>query len=149
MLVKQVQEAFQAGDIYWPADLMVELERKQPGLTLDWAIACVQALLDNAPARDKEQQLKWLAELSSAKRSPDCSALKEKGLQIWHTERDINHTAISHLYAALYHYAKGDDRAYRGSVISALCVAGGHPFYRQTAVAIPLALFEKFETGTD
>jgi len=149
MLVKQVQEAFQAGDLYWPADLMVELEKKRPGRTLDWAIECMKALLENAPPVDKEKQVRWLSELSSARVNPIVAELRDKSLAIWHEQRDQFHTAISHLYAALVYFAERNDRSYRTTVIDALCVMGDHPFYRQTSAAIPLALFEQFMAKPD
>jgi hypothetical protein len=144
MLVKQVQEAYQAGELYWPADLMVELEKRRPGRTLEWAIECMKALLENDPPVDKEKQLRWLSELSSARPNPVVAELRDKSLEIWHEKRDQFHTAISHLYAALVYLAWGEDRQYRTTVLMALRVMGDHPFYRQTSVAIPLALFEQF-----
>jgi hypothetical protein len=149
MLVKQVQEAYQAGELYWPADLMVELEKTRPGRTLEWATECMKRLLENAPPVDKEKQLRWLSELSSARASPVVAQLRAKSLEIWHERRDQCHTAISHLYAALVYLVGGDDRQYRTTVIDALCVMGDHPFYRQTSVAIPLALFEQFLAKPD
>ncbi len=149
MLVKQVQKAYQAGDLYWPADLMVELEMRRPGRTLDWAIECMKALLENAPPVDKEKQLRWLSELSSARANPIVAELRDKSLAIWHEKRDQFHTAISHLYAALVYLAGGDDRQYRTTVLMALRVMGDHPFYHQTLVAIPLTLFEQFMAESD
>lgn len=149
MLTKQIQEAFEAGDLYWPADLMVELEKKHPGLTLDWAIECMKALLENASPADKEKLLRWLSALSSATVNPIVAELHDKSLAIWHEKRDQFHTAISHLYAALFYLAEGDDRQYRTTVLMALGVMGDHPFYRQTSVAIPLALFEQFMEKRD
>jgi hypothetical protein len=149
MLVKQIQEAFQAGELYWPADVMVELEKVHPGRTLEWAIECMRALLEKAPPADRENQLRWLSELSSATANPALAELHDKSLVIWHEKRDQFHTAISHLYAALFYFAQGNDRSYRTSVIDALCVMGDHDFYRQTSVAIPLALFENFMAKAD
>jgi hypothetical protein len=49
-----------------------------------------------------------------------------------------------HLYAALAYLSEQNVSWYRRSLVSALDVMGDHDYCRQTSVATPLALFERF-----
>lgn len=145
MLTEQARKKYQDHELYWSANLMVELENKRQGTTLVWAIECMKALVENVASPAQEQLMSWLAELSALSKSgADGSTLIERGQQIWHAQRDLLHTATAHLYAALAYLSQQDISWYRRSLVSAMDVMGEHEFYRQTAAAIPLALFEKF-----
>jgi hypothetical protein len=103
----------------------------------------MKSLLDNTELPGKGRLQNWVDELNQATSVPDASHLMERGQQIWHVERDLPHTALAQLYAALAYRAQGDSGLYRLSLIRALNLMGDHEFYRDTSVAIPLALFEQ------
>jgi hypothetical protein len=149
MLTQQALEQYHAHDVYWPADLMVALENVRLGLALEWAAECIKSLVvQAAPPETKERLLNWLAGVTRTSGTADGSDLMEEARRVWHEERDIIHTAISHLYAARAYLLQGNNSSYRLSVIRAAYVMGDHDYYRQTALAIPLALFEQFTTGS-
>jgi hypothetical protein len=103
----------------------------------------MKGLLDNTESPGKGQLQSWLGELGQAAAVPDAAHLMARGQEIWHVERDFPHTAMAQLYAALAYRAQGDSGTYRLSVIRALNLMGDHEFYRDTSIAIPLALFEQ------
>jgi hypothetical protein len=149
MLTEQALELYHDHDPHWSADLVVALERVRPGLALEWATECAKALVDNVTlSGEKKKQLNWLDELAHSKTATDWSSLMDKSNQIWHEERDLIHTAIAHLYAALAHLLQNNSPRYRMFVMWAVNVMGDHDFYRQTSLAIPLALFERFVTAS-
>lgn len=144
MLTEKVKQQYMNYDPCWAADLMVELEKKRLGLTLDWAIDSVKALVENVLPSYQREALKWLNELASMPEDLSlCPDLMKTSQHIWHKERDIAHTAIAHLYAAAARLAERNIPQYRRSIVSAMNVLGDHEFYRQTSIAIPLTLFDK------
>jgi hypothetical protein len=149
MLTQRALEQYRAQDVYWPADLMVALENVRLGLAFEWAAECVKSLVvQAAPPESKERLLNWLAGVHRTNATADGSDLMEEGRRVWHEKRDTIHTAISHLYAARAYLQQSNDSSYRLSVIRAAYVLGDHDYYRQTALAIPLTLFEQFTTGS-
>jgi hypothetical protein len=103
----------------------------------------MKSLLDNTQLPGKGQLQIWVGELNKATSAPDAAQLMARGQEIWHVERDFPHTALAQLYAALAYRTQGDRGSYRLALIRALNLMGGHQFYRDTSVAIPLALFEQ------
>ena len=149
MLIQQVMEQYHAQHPYWPADLMVVLENVRLGLTLEWVAECIKSLVvQAAPPESKESLLNWLARVTRTRDMADGSDLMDEARRVWHEKRDIFHTAISHLYAARAYLQQSNNSSYRSSVIRAANIIGDHDYYRQTALAIPLALFEQFTTGS-
>ncbi len=149
MLTQQALEQYNAQDLYWPADLMVALENVRLGLALEWATECIKSLVvQAAPPESKERLLNWLTGVTRTGGMTDGSDLMEEGRRVWHEERDVIHTAISHLYAARAYLQQSNNPSYRTSVIRAAYVMGDHDYYRRTSLAIPLALFEQFVTGS-
>jgi hypothetical protein len=145
MLTQQALERYHAHKLHWSAKLVSALENVQPSLALDWAIECARSLvIQAAPQDSREKLLRWLDDLSQAKVPAEESNVMEKARSIWYEERNIIGTAISHLYAALAYLLRGDVGWYRTSVIWAMDIMGDHEYYRQTSLAIPLALFERF-----
>jgi hypothetical protein len=149
MLTQRVLEQYHAHDLYWSADLVVALEEVRLGLALDWATECARSLVSHAaPAESKEQLSNWVVDLARLRRTLDSSVLWEKSNLVWHEERDFLHTAVAHLYAASAHLLEDNVPWYRLSVIRAANVMGDHDYYRQTSLAIPLALYEKLLTSS-
>ena len=149
MLTQHALKQYHAHDLYWSADLVVALEEVRTGLALEWATECARSLVAHAaPPESKEMLLSRLVELSQSK-TADGASLLEKSNQVWHEERDFIHTAIAHLYAALAYLLQSNSPWYRLSVIRAVNLMGDHEYYRQTSLAIPLALFEQFMPKPD
>jgi CII-binding regulator of phage lambda lysogenization HflD len=144
MILEEAKKKYLEGQPYWAADLMVELENKQEGKSLEWAVECMTALVENTSSPNQAQLLTWLSDLllQSKEDSVEQSALRELSDRIWHDQRDLFHTAIAHLYAALAHLFEKNISRYRTSLVWAMDVMGGHDYYRRTSVAMPLALFE-------
>jgi len=133
--------------LYWAADLMVELEEESPGQALHWAIECMEALVYNSRPTEQETLIQLLTYLSRAsKRHADSPSLLNKAQEIWHKERDLLHTAVAHLYAALGYWSQKDIPWYRRSVVCALDVMGDCDFYRASGIAIPIELFGRSHT---
>lgn len=147
MHVDQARAGHQAHDPYWSADLIAGLEDRCPGRAFDWAVECMKGLLDGVESPDNDKLERWLGELNEAEAAPDAAHLMARGQEIWHEERDFSHTALAQLYAALSYRALGESGSYRLSLIRALNLMGDHEFYRGTAIAIPLALFEQVVAG--
>ncbi len=145
MLTDHALEQYRDNDLHWSADLVVALENVRLGLALEWAIECAKSLVTHAGAPEsKERLLRWLEELSQAETLSNGSALLKQSDTIWHDSRDLIHTTIAHLYAALAHLRQGNTPRYRTFVIWALNVMGDHEYFRQTSLATPLTLFEQF-----
>jgi hypothetical protein len=126
---------------------MVALEDIKEGTSLEWAIGSMRGLLENTSPPGKAKYMLWLDELEAAKSHSSVSGLREKSLRIWHEERSITNTALSHLYAALVYLMERNTRAYRTTIIDALCVMGENEYFRATGVQIPLTLFERMTSG--
>ncbi|MEK6235059.1 MAG: hypothetical protein N2C14_10125 [Planctomycetales bacterium] len=148
MLVDQAREQYESGYVHWPAKLVLELDNLHAGLALTWAIECAEALVENVGPDNKDQLLRWLAELSKSQDNPDSDELMVQADKIWHEERTILNTAISHLYAALSRRAEGDGNKYRWSLNASLRVMGGHEFHQQSPLEIPFKLFERFTNNS-
>jgi hypothetical protein len=150
MLTQQALKQYDAHDLHWSADLVAAMEGIRPGMALEWATECARSLVAHAaPPESKEKLLNWLDELLKSKSIADGSNLLEKSNVIWHEERDFIHTAIAHLYAALAHLLQNNNARYRTFIIWAVNVMGDHEYYRQTSLAVPLALFEQFVAKPD
>jgi hypothetical protein len=139
----EARRKYQAGELYWAADLMVELEKKQQGKTLAWAIECVKTLVENASPPNKAQFLTWLNDLLSISKADtaDGTELMNASQRIWHEQRDVFHTTIAHLYAALAYLSQDNIREYRRSLVTTTDVMGNHEYYRKSSMAEPLTLF--------
>jgi hypothetical protein len=144
MIIEHTRKQYLENEPYWAANLMVELEKKERGKTMDWAIDSMMALVRNTAPSDQAQLLTWLSDLSSLCKDviADSSSLREESQRIWHEKRDIFHTAIAHLYAALAYLWEQNISCYRTSVVTAMRVMGDHEYYRWTSLAVPLTLFE-------
>jgi hypothetical protein len=153
----------------WCTDLVPALEDLRPGLALEWATACARALVAQAaPPECKEKLLSSLDELAQCGNPAALSDLMQKHHALWHghpcpspsqamllhgfpqsyrtasEQLSLMESAISSLSSALSDLLNNHGRRYRMLVTRAVDVMGEHPFYRQSSLAIPLDLFEKF-----
>lgn len=148
MLIDEVLAEYRADRPHWSASLVADLEIRSPGRAFDWGVACMKSLLESISTVGRDKLLGWLAELADAGKASVGSDILGQGQRIWHAQRDIPHTALSHLYAALAYRSEGNSVAYRTSLIRAVRVMGDHEFYRRTEVATPLALYAEFAAKT-
>jgi len=148
IITEKALEQYRAHDPHWSAELMAALEDLRSGLSLEWGIECAKSLVSHAaPLETRGTLLTWLNQLLEFKQTANALTLLEKSEVIWHEQRDYLHTAIAHLYAGVAFFLQSNTARYRTLVIWALNVMGDHEFYRQTSVAIPIALFEKFASA--
>jgi hypothetical protein len=63
--MEDVRKRYLRGELYWAADLMVELEERQRGKTPDWAIECIRALIEKTAPPNELHLLTWLSDLAS------------------------------------------------------------------------------------
>ncbi len=145
MRIDDARNKYLTGDAHWAGDLMFQLENQLKGKSLLWAIECVKSVIETAGVEKTPDLLRYLNELASqVNAEPNPEWLREKSERIWYEERDIYHTAISHLYAALMSLAEQNVRRYRGSIVSALSVIGNDETTRRSGGATLLAIYESF-----
>lgn len=142
-MIQDARLKFDSGDPYWAADLMVKLEEHRRGRSLEWLLHCIRELLSHIPDEDRPECELLCNEFALLiKQAPAPTEVFAKGQSIWCAKRDILHTALGHLFAALAYYLSNDDRGYRTTIVRVARIIGGHQLYRNEHVETPLRLFE-------
>lgn len=148
MLAESATAGFLQGEPYWPAKLVVDLERRSPGRAFEWGAGCMKALLENIETAGKSKLLDWLSSLTDPALSPTAEQAAMQSDRIWREMRDIPHAALSHLYAAQAFRIRGDDRAYRTTLVSAVRILGRHEFYQDAGPALAVSLYKDLAART-
>ena len=106
--IADAKREFAERSFFWKHILAVDLEERQRGLAVQWAISCAEQLMR---IRYPSRLPHFAGDIEDAKRyfadRPDCDLI-EAAREIWYRKgRDGPQTAISRLFAAVYEHHEG------------------------------------------